>query len=117
MMRSRHGDSVSVRVPKMPGSAARKRSRLLATASRDRAGRRGSRWQPPCARRPGVSAPGAAIVVALKAAERFSRVDAITLAALYDIRDPVGPMTAGDADKLISRALVREAGQWKWLDG
>lgn len=60
---------------------------------------------------------GAATITAQRAAERFSRVDTIELTALFDVRDPVGPMTASDADMLISRAILREGGKWKWLDG
>ena len=63
----------------------------------------------------GHCAAGVATIVAQKAAERFSRVDAIEVAALYDVRDPVGPMTAGDADSLVSRALIREGGAWAWV--
>jgi hypothetical protein len=65
----------------------------------------------------GHSMAGAATIAALGAAERFSRVDRLELTALYDARDPVGPMTAHDAEMLIARALVRERGEWKWLDG
>ena len=60
---------------------------------------------------------GVATILALKAAERFRRVDSIAVAALYDVRDPVGPMTADDAEMLVSRALLREGGRWKWVDG
>jgi hypothetical protein len=60
---------------------------------------------------------GVATIVAQKAADRFSRVDAIEVVALYDIRDPVGPMTADDAESLVSRALIREGGKWAWVDG
>jgi hypothetical protein len=65
----------------------------------------------------GHCAAGVATIVAQKAAQAFSRVDAIEIAALYDIRDPVGPMTASDAEMLVSRALLREGGTWRWLDG
>jgi len=60
---------------------------------------------------------GVATIVAQKAAQRFRRVDAIAVAALYDARDPVGPMTAGDAEMLVTRALLRQAGLWKWVEG
>ena len=65
----------------------------------------------------GHSMAGVATIVAQKAAQPFRRVDSIAVAALYDIRDPVGPMTAGDAEMLISRALLREGGIWKWVEG
>ena len=54
----------------------------------------------------GHCAAGVATIVAQKAAERFSRVDAIEVAALYDVRDPVGPMTAGDASASVSAATT-----------
>jgi hypothetical protein len=63
----------------------------------------------------GHCAAGVVPIVAKKAAERFSRVDAIEVAALYDVRDPVGAMTAGDAESLVSRALIREGGNWAWV--
>jgi hypothetical protein len=65
----------------------------------------------------GHSMAGAATIVAQKAAQRFRRVDRVAVAALYDVRDPVGPMTAGDAEMLVSRALLREGGNWKWVEG
>ncbi|MPZ58208.1 MAG: hypothetical protein GEU91_17285 [Rhizobiales bacterium] len=65
----------------------------------------------------GHCAAGVATIVAQKAAEGFSRVDSIEVAALYDVRDPVGPMTAGDAESLTSRALLRVGGKWSWVDG
>ncbi len=65
----------------------------------------------------GHSMAGAATIVTQMAAERFSRVDSIEITALYDVRDPVGPMTGSDAEMLVSRALLREGGKWKWLDG
>ena len=65
----------------------------------------------------GHSMAGVATIVAQKAAQPFRRVDSIAVAALYDIRDPVGPMTAGDAEMLVSRALLREGGKWKWVEG
>jgi predicted dinucleotide-binding enzyme len=65
----------------------------------------------------GHSMAGAATIVAQMAAQRFSHIDSIALAALYDERDTVGPMTASDAEMLVSRALLREGGKWKWLDG
>jgi saccharopine dehydrogenase-like protein len=65
----------------------------------------------------GYCAAGVATIVAQKAAQRFSRIDSIEVAALYDMRDPVGPMTAGDVEMLVSRALLRRGGTWAWVDG
>lgn len=65
----------------------------------------------------GHSMAGAATIVAQMAAQRFSHIDSIALTGLYDVGDPVGPMTASDAELLVSRALLREGGKWRWLDG
>ena len=65
----------------------------------------------------GACAAGVATIVAQRAARDFSRVDSIEITALFDMRDPVGPMTAGDAESLVSRALVREGGTWAWVEG
>jgi hypothetical protein len=60
---------------------------------------------------------GVATIVAAKAAERFSHVETVAVTALHDMRDPVGPMTAGDAEMLVSRALLRSGGRWSWVEG
>ena len=65
----------------------------------------------------GHTMAGVATIVAQWAANGFRRVDAIEVAALFDARDPVGPMTAGDAESLVGRALLREGGKWAWVDG
>jgi hypothetical protein len=65
----------------------------------------------------GYSAAGAAMVVAKKAALEFSQIHSITITALFDTRDEVGPMTANDAEFLIGRALIRSGGKWGWVDG
>ncbi|WNG18355.1 hypothetical protein [Cystobacter fuscus] len=59
---------------------------------------------------------GVLTLVASKAAEVFSRVDSIQVAGLFDARDPIGPMTAGDVEHFVGRALLREAGKWAWVD-
>lgn len=59
---------------------------------------------------------GVMTLVAMKAAERFARVETIETAALYDPLDPVGPMTAGDSEAFFGRALLRRAGAWVWVD-
>lgn len=46
----------------------------------------------------------------------FARIDSIELAAIYDPADPIGPMTAGDSEEFFGRALIRESGQWRWID-
>ncbi|MFE0754538.1 saccharopine dehydrogenase NADP-binding domain-containing protein [Inquilinus sp. NPDC058860] len=62
-------------------------------------------------------AAGVLILVARQAIEDFARVDSAAIAALYDERDAVGPMSAADAEAFSGRALLRRAGQWAWVDG
>lgn len=61
---------------------------------------------------------GVLMPVALAAAKAFAQVERIELAALYDYADPIGPMTANDAEggAFVGRALVRENGAWANLD-
>lgn len=53
---------------------------------------------------------GVLTIVARQAAEQFGRADSIEAAALYDARDPVGPMVASELDSLVGRASLREGG-------
>lgn len=64
----------------------------------------------------GHSQSGVMTLIALKTAESFSRIDSIELAGLYDDREEMGPMTVGDSEGFIGRALVREDGKWVWID-
>ncbi|TYP69154.1 saccharopine dehydrogenase NADP-binding domain-containing protein [Paenibacillus methanolicus] len=64
----------------------------------------------------GHSQSGVMTLVALKMAETFKRIDSIRLAGLYDDREQMGPMTVGDAESFIGRALVREDGRWAWVE-
>ncbi|MGG3661256.1 hypothetical protein [Bacillus gobiensis] len=64
----------------------------------------------------GHSQSGVMTLVALKAAESFSRIDSINLAGLYDDRELMGPMTIGDAEGYIGRALIHKDGKWVWVD-
>lgn len=64
----------------------------------------------------GHSQSGVMTLVALSVAESFSRIDTIELAGLYDDRELMGPMTIGDAEGFIGRALIRKAGKWEWVD-
>lgn len=65
----------------------------------------------------GYAAAGVAMIVAQKAATGFRTIDSTRMTALFDPRDAVGPMTAGDVEFLMARALVRERGQWAWVEG
>jgi hypothetical protein len=60
---------------------------------------------------------GTVSAVARLAAQDLARVDTIAIAALFDPRDAVGPMTAADPEVLIARALIRQDGAWTWLNG
>ncbi len=59
---------------------------------------------------------GALTFAAMAAAKRLERVDRIELAALYDYADPIGPMTAGDAEGFVGRALIRRDGVWTTVE-
>ncbi|OWJ65513.1 saccharopine dehydrogenase NADP-binding domain-containing protein [Inquilinus limosus] len=62
-------------------------------------------------------AAGVLILAARPAIAEFDRVDSVAMAALYDMADAVGPMSAADAEAFSSRALLRRAGPWAWVDG
>lgn len=62
-------------------------------------------------------AAGVLILAARPAIAEFARIDSVAMAALYDMADAVGPMSASDAEAFSSRALLRRAGQWAWVDG
>lgn len=59
---------------------------------------------------------GILTLAALDAARAFARVDTISMAALFDMADPIGPMTEGDADSFMKPALIRTGGLWQWVD-
>ncbi|MFD0587452.1 hypothetical protein ACFQZE_05525 [Paenibacillus sp. GCM10027627] len=63
----------------------------------------------------GHSQSGVLTVAALKLAQSFKRVDYIGLAGLYDEKEQMGPMTLGDSEGFIGRALLREDGNWAWV--
>jgi len=65
----------------------------------------------------GYCAAGVLMPVAQKAAEQFRRIDSVAVTALFDPSDPVGPMTAHDAQYLVARALLRRNGVWEWVEG
>ena len=59
---------------------------------------------------------GVMTLVAQAAARAFTRVERIEMAALYDYADPIGPMTAGDSQGFVGRALTRSEGLWVSVD-
>ncbi len=60
---------------------------------------------------------GILTMATLHAAAAFARVDRIALTAVYDMADPIGPLTAGDSEGFSGRALLRENGAWIWAEG
>ncbi|MFS0916484.1 hypothetical protein [Brevibacillus sp. 179-C 1.1 NHS] len=54
--------------------------------------------------------------VAAQAALDFAVVDSILLASMHDERDLIGPSTLEESEGFISRALLRQDAQWKWVD-
>ncbi|MDQ6423092.1 hypothetical protein RB620_27045 [Paenibacillus sp. LHD-117] len=64
----------------------------------------------------GHSQSGVMTLVALKTAEDFKQIHSIKLAGLYDDREQMGPMTVGDSEGFIGRALIREGGKWVWIE-
>lgn len=50
------------------------------------------------------------------AAQEFAAIDRVEMAALYDYADPIGPMTAEEAGSFVGRALLRQSGNWVWVD-
>ena len=59
---------------------------------------------------------GVMTLAAQAAARAFTRVERIEMAALYDYADPIGPMTAGDSQGFVGRALTRKDGLWVSVD-
>lgn len=64
----------------------------------------------------GHSQSGVMTLVALKAAESFKQINSIALAGNYDELEQMGPMTVGDSESFIGRALIREHGKWVWVE-
>lgn len=62
-------------------------------------------------------AAGVLILTARPAIAEFDRVESVAMTALYDMADAVGPMSAADAEAFASRALLRQTGQWAWVNG
>jgi hypothetical protein len=46
----------------------------------------------------------------------FAKVDRIAIAALFDMADPIGPMTLEDTGSFFGKALLVEGGLWTWVD-
>jgi len=59
---------------------------------------------------------GILTLVAKQLASKFSHITKIETAALYDERDPVGPLVESQVGGFIGRALLREASKWRFVD-
>ncbi|ATF13290.1 hypothetical protein HPY28_01435 [Brevibacillus sp. HB1.2] len=64
----------------------------------------------------GHAQTGILTFVAAQAAMDFALVESIELASLHDERDLIGPSTLEESEGFISRALLRQDAQWKWVD-
>ncbi|MEQ9146023.1 MAG: hypothetical protein RLO08_16870 [Parvibaculaceae bacterium] len=54
-------------------------------------------------------------MAALDLVQGMDQVERFTLSAVYDMADPVGPMTLADADGFMGEALQRRGGNWQWV--
>jgi hypothetical protein len=54
--------------------------------------------------------------VAKQLAARFSEITSVETAGLYDELDPVGPLVASQVDSFVGRALMRQDGNWQFVD-
>jgi len=59
---------------------------------------------------------GILTLTALDLAAQFETVDSIAMSALFDMTDPVGPMTVEDAGHFFGKALIAKDNQWTWVD-
>lgn len=55
---------------------------------------------------------GALVAAAEVVSRSFASIERVELSALYDYADPIGPMTAGDAEGFFGRATLRRDGAW-----
>jgi len=49
-------------------------------------------------------------------ASGFSSISHITTAGLYDEKDPVGPLVAEEVSGFVGKALIRQDGNWQYVD-
>ncbi len=59
---------------------------------------------------------GILTLAALDLANQFASVSRISMSALFDMADPIGPMTTEDAGHFFGKALVMRDSQWTWVD-
>lgn len=58
---------------------------------------------------------GILTLLARDAAAAFGHIETAHLAALYDMADPIGPMTQNDMEHFTNKALIRDNGSWRWV--
>ncbi|MET4138238.1 hypothetical protein [Pedobacter sp. UYP1] len=59
---------------------------------------------------------GIITLAAKQLAARFSEITSVETAGLYDELDPVGPLVASQVDSFVGRALMRQNGNWQFVD-
>lgn len=59
---------------------------------------------------------GLLTLVVKQMASRFSSISHITTAGLYDEKDPVGPLVAEEVSGFVGKALIRQDGNWQYVD-
>jgi len=59
---------------------------------------------------------GLLTLVVKQMASGFSSISHITTAGLYDEKDPVGPLVAEEVSGFVGKALIRQDGNWQYVD-
>jgi hypothetical protein len=59
---------------------------------------------------------GIVTLVAKEIAERFSAIEKIDTACLYDEQDPIGPAVMAQMDSFVGKALLRQHGTWAFVE-
>lgn len=59
---------------------------------------------------------GILTLAALDLAAGFKEVSSIKMSALFDMADPIGPMTMEDAGHFFGKALIVRDDSWTWID-
>ncbi len=59
---------------------------------------------------------GLLTLVVKELSSRFSRITRVETAGLYDEKDPVGPLVAEEVTGFIGQALIRQDGNWLYVD-
>jgi len=59
---------------------------------------------------------GIVTLAAKQAAKKFSSINRIETACLYDELDPIGPMVVAQWDSFVGKALLRQQGKWQVVE-